>query len=90
MPLTAETRPLADDDVTDAAAVLARAFLDDPLFIWIEPDEERRARILAWMMGIGSRYGTRFGEVHGTVDALRGAAVWLPPGASIVDPARLE
>lgn len=90
MPLTANTRPLGDAHVTDAAAVLARAFFDDPLFVWIEPDAERRARILVWLMAIGSRYGTRFGEVHGTVDALRGAAVWLPPGASSVDPARLE
>ena len=87
---TTESRALADDHVGEAAAVLARAFIDDPLFIWIEPDEERRARSLVWLMETGSRYGARFGEVHGTVGALRGAAVWLPPGASTVDPGRLE
>ncbi|HUE85403.1 MAG TPA: GNAT family N-acetyltransferase [Vicinamibacterales bacterium] len=90
MTLIADTTPLADEHVTKASAVLARAFFDDPLFVWVEPDAERRTQVLPWLMGIGTRYGTRFGEVHGTVESLMGAAVWLPPGASIVDPDRLE
>jgi ribosomal protein S18 acetylase RimI-like enzyme len=85
-----DTMPLADQHVPLASALLARAFFDDPLFEWVEPEPTRRAQILPWMMGIGTRYGTRFGEVHGTADTLTGAAVWLPPGASLVDPARLE
>jgi GNAT superfamily N-acetyltransferase len=90
MTVNADTRPLADQHVTQAAAVLARAFFDDPLFAWVEPDESRRALILPWLMRIGAQYGSRFGEVHTTAENLTGAAVWLPPGASIVDPERLE
>jgi GNAT superfamily N-acetyltransferase len=90
MALMFDTTPLADQHVPLASAVLARAFFDDPLFEWVEPEPTRRAQILPWMMGIGTQYGTRFGEVHGTADTLAGAAVWLPPGASIVDPVRLE
>lgn len=90
MTLTADTMLLADGHVPEASAVLARAFFDDPLFGWVEPDPMRRAQVLPWLMRIGTQYGTSFGEVHGTADPLNGAAVWLPPGASTVDPARLE
>jgi len=84
------TMRLTDEHLEDASTVLARAFFDDPLFVWMESTDERRKRILPWIMRIGSRYGTRFGEVHGTPERVRGVAVWLPPGASSVLPERLE
>jgi len=39
----------------EASAVLARAFFDDPAWVWLLPDAERRARLLPWLFRIGDR-----------------------------------
>ncbi len=41
---------MTDRDVERVMPVLARAFDEDPLFVWIEPDGERRAAFLAGFM----------------------------------------
>jgi GNAT superfamily N-acetyltransferase len=69
----------------DAAAVLARAFFDDPLWRWIEPDDARRPSSLRWLMAVSVRYAHLFGEAYVT-DGVRGAALWHPPGAADEDP----
>ena len=33
--------------------MLARAFLDDPAWVWLIPDAERRARLLPWLFRVG-------------------------------------
>ena len=35
----------------EASDVLARAFQDDPAWVWLLPDTERRARLLPWLWG---------------------------------------
>lgn len=64
--------------MSDPAGVLARAFYDDPAWVWAVPDDARRARVLAWFFRAIVRYARRVGEVreseHG--DA---AAILLPP-----------
>jgi ribosomal protein S18 acetylase RimI-like enzyme len=73
---------------TDAVgAALARAFFDDPLFVWGFPDEQRRARLLDFQMKTFLRYGQRWGEVQ-TTAANAGAAIWLPPGDTRIRPLR--
>src|SRR5712692_7452084 len=62
-----------------ASKVLGRAFLNDPLWVYLVPDEERRASVVAKSMGILVRYSLLYGEVH-TNPALDGVACWLPPG----------
>jgi len=37
----------------EASDVLARAFLDDPAWVWLFPDAARRARILPWLFRVG-------------------------------------
>jgi GNAT superfamily N-acetyltransferase len=76
-------RPATAADVKPLATVMARAFYDDPPFIWMLPDPatrlERARRFFATL--------TR-GEAlaHGGVDVasveseIAGAAIWLPPG----------
>jgi hypothetical protein len=76
-------RPATAADVEPLATVMARAFYDDPPFIWMLRDQatrlERARRFFAAL--------TR-GEAlaHGGVDAactgseIAGAAIWLPPG----------
>jgi ribosomal protein S18 acetylase RimI-like enzyme len=37
----------------DASDVLARAFQDDPAWVWILPDAERRSSLLPWLFRVG-------------------------------------
>lgn len=62
----------------EASDVLARAFFDDPAWVWLLPDAQRRARLLPWLFRIG--FDVTAADVYVTVGPLRGAARWLPPG----------
>jgi ribosomal protein S18 acetylase RimI-like enzyme len=59
--------------------MLARAFLNDPMYEYIFPEAETRQDHIAWDMANLLRYGLRFGEVTATPD-LAGCTIWLPPG----------
>jgi ribosomal protein S18 acetylase RimI-like enzyme len=77
---------LTEAQVEEAGAVLARAFFDDPLWSWVEPDAARRAEMLPWFMGVFVRHSLVFGETYTTTDTAFGVACWVPPGASPSDP----
>jgi ribosomal protein S18 acetylase RimI-like enzyme len=62
----------------EASEVLARAFRDDPAWVWLIPDPERRARLLPWLFRVG--FDLTAAEVYTTPGEVRGAARWLPPG----------
>src|SRR2546430_7375783 len=62
----------------EASDVLARAFFDDPAWVWLLPDARRRARLLPWLFRIG--FDVTAADVYVTVGPLLGAARWLPPG----------
>jgi ribosomal protein S18 acetylase RimI-like enzyme len=62
----------------EASDVLARAFQDDPAWVWLVPDPERRARLLPWLFRIG--FDVTAADVWATAGPVRGAARWLPPG----------
>jgi ribosomal protein S18 acetylase RimI-like enzyme len=62
----------------EASDVLARAFQDDPAWVWLFPDAERRARILPWLFRIG--FDVTAADVYVTRGDILGAARWLPPG----------
>jgi ribosomal protein S18 acetylase RimI-like enzyme len=72
---------------TGAALTLARAFQDDAMFRYIEPDEDRRRRVLPWFFGAALRLGRH----DGRVDELAGsaAAIWLVPGRTTLGPRAL-
>ena len=72
---------LARAEMADArrvAALLARAFQDDPLMRYAIPDAHKRGQLLPWLIGLNVRYGCRYGEVYRTPE-YTGAAIWLPP-----------
>jgi len=71
---------LAEDRSEDVAAVIARAFQDDPLCIAACPDPTERALWLRWGFRMGMWMGFRFGQVLGTADRLDGVAVMVAPG----------
>lgn len=72
---------LTSSQIKEAGEVLGRAFYDDPAFLWILPDDAKRARALSWLMGTGVRYGHMLGQVHTSSGNVKDGAVWLPPVA---------
>jgi len=79
---------LAPAQTVEAAAALARAFFEDPSWVWALPANDRRGRVQAWFFRAAVRYGLRYGEVH-TTERAEGAAVWLPPGGTELRALRL-
>ena len=66
----------------EASAVLARAFLDDPAWVWLIPEAGRRARLLPPLFRTG--FDVTAADVWSTPGPVRGAARWLPPGRPAV------
>jgi ribosomal protein S18 acetylase RimI-like enzyme len=69
---------LRDDQLREAADVLARAFRDDPAWVWMLPDAERRAALLPWLFRVG--FEVTDADVWTTEGRVLGCARWLPPG----------
>jgi ribosomal protein S18 acetylase RimI-like enzyme len=73
--------------VDEAAALLARAFFDSPVWTWVVPDETQRRTAMAWFMSAAVRYGMLGGEAYGARAPLRGVALWDRPSDGIdLDP----
>jgi GNAT superfamily N-acetyltransferase len=76
-------RPATAADVKLLAAVMARAFYDDPPFMWMLPDPRTRLRRLRRFFAVMARGVAR---AHGGVDialvgtGVAGAAIWRSPG----------
>ncbi len=72
-------------DAPAIGAVLARAFADDPVMVWVFPERDRRLRGLRRLYTTIARYegiplgATFLAEEPGSRDVL-GAAVWRPAG----------
>lgn len=70
-------------DVVELSRVLGRAFFDDPVMMWMVPDDARRARALPRVFGAMIRHhflgneAVETGSKDGTIGA---AALWDPPG----------
>ena len=70
-------------DVRPFAAMMGRAFYDDPPFEWMLPDERTRERRAAGVFATILRsQALRYGgvDVACRADAIVGGAIWLPPG----------
>lgn len=66
-------------DVDALASTLSHAFDDDPLTMWLFPNEQARRRRLPSFFRSLLRVSLPLGEVYTTGDA-RCAAIWNPPG----------
>lgn len=72
-----------------ASVVAAKAFIDDPIFVYLMPtDRELRLQTLTWLMSKTIAYCIEHGQVDTTVD-VQGAAAWLPPGSFSIHPLQL-
>jgi GNAT superfamily N-acetyltransferase len=76
-------RPATSADVKKLAAVLARAFYEDPPLVWMLPDPATRlGRITRMFRAIIGIESLRFGGIDvacGGEDIV-GGAIWMPPG----------
>jgi GNAT superfamily N-acetyltransferase len=73
-------RPATVEDAQRLQTVLAEAFVEDPVFGWLIPNDNRRRARLRRYFGIELR---QFALPHGrvwTTDDLAGAMLSLPPG----------
>ncbi len=78
-------RVLGSEDVEAAAALLARAFADDPSQVALVPDETERLRIARLQALVRLRTATRHAAAYGVEQdgELAGVAVWNPPGVGV-------
>jgi hypothetical protein len=78
-----DVRPLGRRDIRVAAGVLGRAFYDDPVTMWMVPDNESRTTALPRSFATIARrhFLARGGsEVASRDGVIGGATLWDPPG----------
>ena len=81
--MTIDVASAGRPDVKELARVLGRAFFDDPVMMWMVPDDARRARALPRVFAAMTRHhflaagGVEIARRDGTLGA---AALWDPPG----------
>ena len=81
--MTINTRPAQKADITELSHVLGRAFYDDPVSIWLMPDDKSRAAHLRRFFGSVTRHHHLAGggsEVASEGSTIGAAALWDPPG----------
>jgi ribosomal protein S18 acetylase RimI-like enzyme len=81
---------LEESLIERAGEAMARAFFNDPLCVYMLPDEEERARLTPWHFSAFLRYAHLFGEVYTTSGMPDATAAWLPPGESEMTAERIE
>ena len=68
----------------DFAAVLTRAFYDDPYYGYIMPNRNKSREQLQWWMKLLLKYTLKYGDIYYTDDH-KVIAMWLGPEKPIVD-----
>jgi GNAT superfamily N-acetyltransferase len=71
---------LTEADAEEAGALLARAFVDEPIFVAALPDRAERARLCPPLFALNVRYARRFGEAWAAgaePGAMRGGLCWV-------------
>jgi ribosomal protein S18 acetylase RimI-like enzyme len=72
---------LSRGSLTAATDVVVRAFFQDPMMVYIFPDENERAKLLRWLVRAPVKYSLKFGKAYATVN-LEGISCWLKPGGT--------
>lgn len=71
------------DELPAVVDVLSRAFFADRIYVWMVPDDEQRRRSAHSFFALLVEAFWLHGEIH-VAGAGKGAALWLPPAASLV------
>jgi GNAT superfamily N-acetyltransferase len=77
-----DVRPVRRGDIRASSRVLARAFYDDPVTMWMLPDDAARAKALPRGFATLTRHHflSRGGSEVASRDGIGGTALWDPPG----------
>lgn len=78
-PIRHSVRPATRSDHPTLASVLARSFFDDPVVMWLMPNERTRTAQLVQFYRAELTALQRRGAVV-TTEEYAGAALWAPPG----------
>src|SRR5215211_6978689 len=81
---------LLPERLIEAAAVMGRAAVDDPLFVYVLPNAAQRAWGVTLMMQSVLRTGLTHGEVWTTPPPITGIASWISPAHPVVTQADRE
>jgi ribosomal protein S18 acetylase RimI-like enzyme len=81
--MTINTRPAKKADISELSHALGRAFYDDPVAMWIMPDDKvRTAHLRKFFATVTRRHHLAGGgaEVASDGSTIGAAALWDPPG----------
>ena len=81
---------LDPERLEEAAGVLGRATVNDPIFVYCLPDRADRDRGVPLVMQAFLRLGLMHGEVWTTPDPIRGVAWWIPANIPALSRERVE
>ncbi len=81
---------LKKEQISNATAVLARAFHNDPVNCYVFPDEKDRKVRNPSVFTAFIRYVLRVGEVWTTEAQLKGVSLWFSPGSDENNPEYLK
>lgn len=90
MPTEPAIQALAPERAGEAALLFARAFFENPAWLWTLPDPSRRERVLRFFYRAAVRYAFRRGEILATAGPVRGVVILLPPERPLLDGAELS
>lgn len=71
-----------------AAEIISRAFHDDPLHVYIIPDESERKKYLPYLFKAYIWYCLQFGVVYASSPNLEGITLWVPSEFAYITPER--
>lgn len=83
--MTDGVHQLDDSRFVEAAGVLARSFLDYPMWQWILPDEQHRQRVMPLWSREAIIWGQLAGETVVVGSPIHGIALWARPGMADID-----
>ncbi len=74
-----KVRRLSVRDIDVATEVLVKAFHNDPLWLYLEPDDKKRRKIIPKFFKIFVNLQLGFNHLFGIGDPIEGVASWSPP-----------
>ena len=86
---TTEPHRATSDERSQVVTTLCRAFLDDPIYRWLVPDDAQRRRSQAVFYAHFVDACWPHGGVY-AAGAGAGAALWIPPGKQLITDDRAE